>query len=172
MDNSMASLEKDLSRIRAGKATPSMLDSVIVEYYGANTPLQQVANVNTPDGRTITVQPWEKEMLEPIEKGILHANIGLNPQNNGEIIIISVPMLTEERRIDLVKQSKAEGENAKVSIRNARQDANSSIKKLKADGLSEDSVKDSEDQVQALTDTYTKKCDSYVALKETDIMTV
>ena len=172
MENSILSLEKELSKIRAGKATPSMLDSVTVDYYGATTPLNQVANINTPDGRTISVQPWEKDMLEPIEKGILHANLGLNPQNNGETIIISVPMLTEERRKDLVKQSKAEGENTKVSIRNARKDANEMIKKMKNDGLSEDATKDAEGQVQDFTDLFTNKCDSYVEMKERDIMTV
>ncbi|NQY67462.1 MAG: ribosome recycling factor [Flavobacteriales bacterium] len=172
MRRTMSSLETELSKIRAGKATPSMLDSVFVDYYGSQTPLNQVANVNTPDGRTISIQPWEKEMLEPIEKGIMHANLGLNPQNNGELIMISVPMLTEERRRELVKQSKAEGENSKVSIRNARKDANEMIKKLKADGLSEDSAKDSEDQIQNYTNEYTKKCERFVELKEIDIMKV
>jgi ribosome recycling factor len=172
MEKSISSLEAELSKIRAGKATPSMVDEVAVEYYGTQTPLNQVANVNTPDGRTISIQPWEKDMLERIEKGIMQANLGLNPQNNGELIIITVPMLTEERRRELVKQSKSEGENAKVSIRNARKDANEMIKQLKSDGLSEDRTKDAEDQIQDITNAHTKMCDSYVEAKEKDIMTV
>ena len=172
MKKSISNLESELSKIRAGKATPSMMDGVTVEYYGTQSPLNQVANVNTPDGRTISIQPWEKDMLEPIEKGIIQADLGLNPQNNGEIIIITVPMLTEERRRELVKQSKTEAENTKVSIRNARKDANEMIKKLKAEGLSEDRTKDAEDQVQDITNAHTKKCDSFVVAKEKDIMTV
>lgn len=165
-------LENELLKIRAGKATPGMVDSVFVEYYGSQTPLNQVANVNTPDGRTITIQPWEKNMLDPIEKAIINSNLGLNPQNNGDIIIISVPTLTEERRRDLLKQAKAEGEHAKVSIRNARKEANDEIKKLQKDGLPEDLCKDAEEQVQKLTNTFSQKVDDLIVVKEKDIMTV
>ena len=130
MDNAIKHLEKQLSNIRAGKASPAMLGSVMVDYYGTQTPLNQVANVNTPDGRTISVQPWEKSMLQEIERGIMVANLGFNPMNNGETIIINVPPLTEERRRDLSKQAKAEAEDAKVGVRNARKDANNEIKGL------------------------------------------
>ena len=136
MESALKHLEKQLLTIRAGKATPSMLNSVLVEYYGSPTPLSQVANVNTPDGRTITVQPWEKSMLQEIEKGILVANLGFNPMNNGESIIINVPPLTEERRKELAKQAKMEAEDAKVVIRNARKDGNSELKKLDIDKIS------------------------------------
>ncbi|MFP5471485.1 MAG: ribosome recycling factor [Bacteroidia bacterium] len=170
MQKAIQHLEQELVKIRASKATPSMLDSVRVDYYGSPTPLSQVANVNTLDARTITVQPWEKAMLEPICKGITLANLGLNPQNNGEVVIISVPPLTEERRKDLVKKVKAEGEHAKVSIRSARKDANDFIKKL--DGVSEDLIKNGEDQVQKLTDSFSVKVEELIAKKEKDIMTV
>ena len=172
MTHSLTHLEKELTKIRAGKATPSMLDSVMVEYYGSMTPLNQVANVNTPDARTLTVQPWEKSMLEPIEKAIAIANLGLNPQNNGDIIIINVPALTEERRKTLVKQSKAAGEDAKVGIRTARKDANDEIKKLEKDGLSEDLRKDAEEEVQKITNAFAGKIDQFLDAKERDIMTV
>ncbi len=172
MKKSIKHLEDALVKIRAGKASPAMLDGVMVEYYGSMSPLNQVANVNTPDPRTISVQPWEKAMLEPIEKAIAYANLGLNPQNNGELIIISVPPLTEERRKDLVKKARSEAEDAKVGIRNARKEANDEIKKLQKDGLSEDLAKDAEDDVQKLTNTYTSKADGEVDRKEQDIMTV
>jgi ribosome recycling factor len=170
MSKAIEHLEQELLKIRASKATPSMLDSVKVDYYGSPTPLNQVANVNTLDARTITVQPWEKAMLEPICKGITLANLGLNPQNNGEVVIISVPALTEERRKELVKKAKAEGEHAKVSIRSARKDANDFIKKL--DGVSEDLIKNGEDQIQKLTDSHSTKVDDLINKKEKDIMTV
>jgi len=169
MDNAMKHLEKQLSNIRAGKASPSMLGSVMVDYYGTQTPLQQVANVNTPDGRTITVQPWEKSMLQEIERGIMFANLGFNPMNNGETIIINVPPLTEERRRDLAKQAKAETEDAKVGIRNARKDANNDIKKL---DVSEDVQKNTEIDIQSITDNYIKKIESVFSQKEKEIMTV
>lgn len=172
MDGAIDHLIKELGKIRAGKAHPSMLDGVYVDYYGTNTPLNQVSNINTPDARTISIQPWEKAMLEPIEKAIMMANLGLNPQNNGELIMINVPPLTEERRRDLVKQTKAEGEHAKVSIRNARKEANDEIKKLQKDAISDDLAKDAEDRVQKLTDSYGSKVDSYLSTKESDIMTV
>lgn len=165
-------LESELLKVRAGKASPNMLDSVMVDYYGSKTPLSQVANVNTPDPKTIKVQPWEKAMLEPIETAITYANLGLNPQNNGEVIIIAVPALTEERRRDLVKTARAEAEHAKVGIRSARKDANDDIKKLEKDGLSEDLAKDAEAEVQKLTDRFNNQADSEVDRKEKDIMTI
>ena len=170
MNNAIKHLEKQLSNIRAGKASPSMLGSVMVDYYGSQTPLNQVANVNTPDGRTITVQPWEKNMLQEIEKGIMIANIGFNPMNNGETIIINVPPLTEERRRDLAKQAKSEAEEAKIGIRNARKDANNDVKKI--DDVSEDVRKNTEVDIQTLTDSYVNKVDSIYAIKEKEIMTV
>ena len=170
MDNAIKHLEKQFVNIRAGKASPSMLGSVMVDYYGSQTPLNQVANVNTPDGRTITVQPWEKSMLQEIERGIAYANLGFNPMNNGETIIINVTPLTEERRRDLAKQAKAEAEDAKVSIRSARKDANNDIKK--ADDVSEDLKGNAEIDVQQMTDDYVKKVDDLFDNKEKEIMTV
>lgn len=169
MDSAIVHLEKSLRNIRAGKATPSMLAGVFVDYYGSQTPLSQVANVNTPDGRTISVQPWEKSMLQEIERGIMFANLGFNPMNNGEMIIINVPPLTEERRIQLGKQAKAEAEHDKVSVRNARKDANNEIKKV---DISDDMKKNSEASVQELTDKYIQTIDAMYAKKEVDIMTV
>lgn len=169
MESALKHLEKQLLTIRAGKATPSMLNSVLVEYYGSPTPLSQVANVNTPDGRTITVQPWEKSMLQEIEKGILVANLGFNPMNNGESIIINVPPLTEERRKELAKQAKMEAEDAKVVIRNARKDGNSELKKM---DISEDLEKNINIDIQELTDTYVKRVDAILSAKEKEIMTV
>ncbi len=165
-------LDKELAHIRAGKANPAMLDGVLVEYYGSQAPLSQVSNVSTPDARTIAIQPWEKSLIPEIEKAIMNANLGLNPDNNGEIIRINVPILTEERRKSLVKQAHAEGENAKISVRGARKDANDSLKKLQKDGLSEDIVKDAEAEVQQMTDDFGKKIDSLVEAKEKDIMTI
>jgi ribosome recycling factor len=170
MDNALKHLEKQLANIRAGKASPAMLGSVMVNYYGSQTPLSQVSNVNTPDGRTITVQPWERNMLQEIEKGIMIANLGFNPMNNGETIIINVPPLTEERRRDLAKQAKAEAEDAKIGVRSARKDANNDIKK--ADDVSEDLKKNAEIDIQHLTDKYVKKIDDILELKEREIMTV
>lgn len=172
MSSAIDHLSQELTKIRAGKATPSMLDSVHVEYYGSMTPLNQVANVNTLDARTISIQPWEKSLIEDIERGIINANLGLAPQNNGESILINVPQLTEERRRDLVKQAKSVGEHAKVSIRNSRKEANDEVKKLKNDGLPEDMAKDTEDSIQELTNKYSSKVDSLVEAKEKDIMTV
>lgn len=169
MDNAMKHLEKQLINIRAGKASPAMLGSVLVDYYGSQTPLSQVANVNTPDGRTITVQPWEKNMLQEIERGIMIANIGFNPMNNGETIIINVPPLTEERRRELAKQAKSEAEDAKVGVRSARKDANNDIKKTDA---SEDLQKNAEIDVQELTNSYVKRIDDILVAKEKEIMTV
>ncbi|MDD2380058.1 MAG: ribosome recycling factor [Mariniphaga sp.] len=165
-------LEKELLHIRAGKATPAMLDGVLVDYYGTLTPLSQISNVSTPDARTIAIQPWEKSLISTIEKAIMAANLGFNPENNGEVIRINIPALTEERRKQLVKQSGQEGEVAKVSIRTARKDANENLKKLLKDGLSEDIKKDAEIEVQKLTDDFVKKVDQLVVLKEKDIMTI
>lgn len=170
MTNAIKHLEKQFVNIRAGKASPAMLGSVMVSYYGAQTPLTQVANVNTPDGRTITVQPWEKKMLQEIEKGIQIANLGFNPMNNGDTIIINVPPLTEERRRDLAKQAKAEAEDAKIGVRAARKDANNDIKKL--DDVSEDLKKNAEIDIQQMTDKYVKKIDDLFDVKEKEIMTV
>jgi len=169
MDAAIKHLEKQLVNIRAGKASPAMLGSVMVDYYGSQTPLNQVANVNTPDGRTITVQPWEKSMLQEIERGIMFANLGFNPMNNGETIIINVPPLTEERRLDLAKQAKAEAEDAKIGIRNARKEANNEIKKTDA---SEDLQKNAEIDVQELTNKYVTNVDKIFSVKEKEIMTV
>ncbi|MEM7484059.1 MAG: ribosome recycling factor [Bacteroidota bacterium] len=169
MDGSISHLEKALIKIRAGKASPVMLSTVMVEYYGSVTPLSQVSNINTPDARTISVQPWEKSILADIETAIMNSNLGFNPMNNGEMIIINVPPLTEERRIQLVKQAKAEAEDAKVSIRSARQEAN---KELKALDISEDLLKNAEVDVQELTDTYSKKVDAVLSVKEAEIMKV
>jgi len=169
MNAAIAHLEKELRSIRAGKATPAMLANVQVDYYGSQTPLSQVANVSTPDARTITIQPWEKNMLQEIEKAIMIANLGFNPMNNGDVIIISVPALTEERRRELAKQAKAEAENAKVGVRNARKEANNDIKKTEA---SDDMKKDSEGEVQNLTDAFVKNIDEKLAVKEKEIMTV
>lgn len=172
MNNSIAHLEKEFLNIRAGKASPAMLGGVFVDYYGSQTPLSQVANINVPDARTITIQPWEKAMLQPIEKAIMIANLGFNPMNNGDNIIISVPALTEERRRDLVKQAKAEAEDAKIGIRNVRKDANTDIKKLEKDGVSEDACKGAEESVQDLTNSYIKKIDDLLVVKEAEIMKV
>ena len=172
MEGSIAHLEKEFLNIRAGKASPQMLGGVFVDYYGSQTPLSQVANINAPDARTLTVTPWEKNMLQPIEKAIMIANLGLNPMNNGENIIINIPALTEERRRDLVKQAKAEAEDAKIGIRNARKDANTDIKKEEKNGTSEDICKKAEDDVQKLTDAYIKKIDDHLAIKEAEIMKV
>ena len=170
MVNALKHLEKQFINIRAGKASPAMLGSVMVDYYGSQTPLAQVANVNTPDGRTITVQPWEKGMLQEIERSIMIANIGFNPMNNGETIIISVPPLTEERRHELAKQAKSEVEEAKISIRAARKEANTDIKKT--EDASEDLQKNAEMDVQVLTDAHVKKADDLYFAKEKEILTV
>lgn len=169
MQHAIEHLIKELRNIRAGRATPAMLAGIFVDYYGTSTPLNQIANVNTPDARTITVQPWEKNMLQEIEKAIMNANIGFNPMNNGDNIIINVPPLTEERRLGLAKQAKAEAEDAKVGIRSARKDANDDIKKL---DVSDDLKKISEEEVQQLTDSFVKKIEELLAVKEKEILTV
>ncbi|APG66166.1 ribosome recycling factor [Tenacibaculum todarodis] len=169
MNSAIEHLVKELRAIRAGKASPSMLANVKVDYYGSATPLGQVANVNTPDARTIAIQPWEKNMLQEIEKAIMNANLGFNPMNNGENIIINVPALTEERRRDLAKQAKAEAEHAKVGIRNARKEANNDIKKT---DISDDMKKVAESDIQNLTDTFVKDTEEKLSVKEKEIMTV
>ena len=170
MDKSIEHLEVAFSKIRAGKASPQMLDNISIDYYGAMTPLNQASNINTPDAKTISVQPWDKSMLEVMEKAIIDANLGFTPMNNGEMIIINVPPVTEERRRALVKQAKAEAENAKVSIRNVRKDANDELKRL--DGFSEDVIKDAENSVQDVTNEFSSKVDAFFTKKESEIMTV
>src|SRR6056300_654189 len=169
MTASITHLEKAFIKIRAGKANPVMLSSVTVDYYGAQTPLSQMANVNTPDARTLVVQPWEKNLLGEIEKSIINSNLGFNPMNNGDIIIINVPPLTEERRRDLAKPAKAESEDAKIGVRSARQEANKELKKLE---ISEDVLKDTEADVQELTNSFIAKIDDALKLKESEIMKV
>lgn len=172
MDKAIDHLDAELSRIRAGKANPRILDGIQVEYYGAMTPLNQVSNISTPDPKTIAVQPWEKAMIDPIEKAIQNSNVGITPVNNGEVIRLVIPPLTEERRIQLVKQVKSEGENARVSLRNSRREANDEYKQMQKDGLSEDAAKSAEDDIQKLTQEYTEKIDKIVEGKEEDIMTI
>lgn len=169
MNNAIKHLEKQLVNIRAGKASPAMVGSVMVDYYGTPTPLNQVANVSTPDGMTISIQPWEKSLIPEIERGIHAANLGFNPMNNGESVIINVPPLTEERRKELVKQAKAEAEDTRIGIRNDRKHANNEIKKL---DLSEDMKKNLEIDIQNLTDTHIAKVDDILSKKEKEIMTV
>ena len=169
MDNSIIYLEKELVNIRAGKANPNMLSTVKVEYYGVLTPLNQIANINTPDSQTISIQPWEKDKLQDIEKSILNSNLGFNPMNNGESILINIPPLTEERRIELVKVAKSEVEKAKVSIRNTRKDANNEIRKS---DFSEDLKSNYEQDVQDLTDKFISKVDSILAVKEKEILSL
>ena len=169
MDLTIKHLEKELLNIRAGKANPVMLNSVLVEYYGTPTPISQVANVNSPDARTLSIQPWEKSLLPEIEKGVLQSNLGFNPMNNGESIIINIPPLTEERRRELVKLAKGEAENAKIAIRNARKDANNEIKKTDS---SEDLQKNAEIDIQELTNHFTRMIDDVLEVKEKEILTV
>lgn len=172
MQKAIDHLDNELRVLRAGRANPNMLSGVMVDYYDTPTPLTQVASVGSPDARSITIQPWEKKMIEPIEKAIMAANLGFNPQNNGEMIRVIVPALTEERRKELVKQVKHEGENARVSIRNARRDAIEEIKKLQKNGLPEDLAKDSENDVQKMTDSFNKKIEEHLERKEKEILTV
>ncbi len=172
MDKVIKHLESELIKIRAGKASPIMLDGIYVDYYGTKSPLNQVANIAAPDPRTIIVQPWDKSMLEPIEKAIQASNLGFNPQNNGEILRIIVPPLSEERRKQLVKQVKNEGETAKIGIRNARRDGNEELKKLKKDGVAEDEIKEAEEKIQKITDQYIAKVDEILAAKEKEILTI
>jgi ribosome recycling factor len=172
MEKALKHLSVELTKLRAGKASPSMLDGIMVNYYGSLTPIQQVANIHTPDARSIVIQPWEKKTIDAIEKAIFAANIGMTPSNNGEAVRLNVPPLTEDRRRSLVKQTKVEGENAKISIRNARRDAIDEYKKMLKQGLPEDVEKDAEEEMQKLTDKYYKKVDEILVRKETEIMTV
>jgi len=172
MQKAISFLERELHKIRAGKASPSMLEGVKIDYYGVLTPLNQMSNINTPDSRSIIIQPWDKNVLDLIEKAILVANLGFNPQNDGAIIRINVPALTEERRIDLVKKAKIEGENAKISIRNVRRTVNDEAKSLEKDGVPEDEVKRVLAEVQEITNSYVTKVDKIIQDKEQSIMTV
>lgn len=172
MDNAIEHLQKELVKIRAGKASPSMLGGVTVVAYGMNTPLNQVANVTVPDARTLAIQPFDKSIIQEIEKGILQSNIGLTPQNDGEFIRLNIPPLTEERRINLVKQANGESEHAKISLRAARKDAMDYAKGLAKDGLSEDREKDLETLIQDTTNTYSKKVDDTLKAKEVEIMAI
>ena len=172
MEKAIEVCDNELVKIRAGKAMPSMLDGIYVDYYGTPTALNQIGTVNTPDARTLVVQPWEKTMLIPIERAIMEANIGLNPQNDGVVIRLNVPPLTEERRKDLVKKVKEEAEKGRIAVRNIRKDANEKIKRSKSEGLSDDEIKTGEGDVQKLTDSYIVQIDRMMEAKEKDIMTV
>jgi ribosome recycling factor len=172
MAKAIQHLDKELHKLRTGKATPQMLEGIRINYYGVQTPIEQTANINTPDPRQIIVQPWDKNILVDIEKAIMAANLGLNPKNEGEILRIIVPPLTEERRKELVKKAKAEGENAKVSIRNTRRSSNDLAKGLEKEGVSEDEVKRLQEEIQKVTDKFIEDIDKIVEQKEKDIMTV
>ena len=172
MKEALVHLENELLKVRAGKASPHLLDGIKVDYYGTETPLNQVSNISITDAKTVTIQAWEKSMIDPIEKAIMQANIGITPVNNGELIRLNIPPLTEERRRDLVKQIKKLGEDTKISIRNTRRDANEELKRMKKDGLSEDLEKDGEAEVQKLTDDYITKVDKHIQTKENEVMTV
>lgn len=172
MTKAIDHLEVELIKIRAGKANPQMIDGITVDYYGSLMPLNQVSNVSVMDARTLSIQPWEKNMLQPIEKAIIAANIGINPQNDGNIIRLFLPPLTEERRRELVKKCHGEGEHSKVAIRNIRRDAIEHIKKLQKNGLSEDATKDAEADVQAITDKFIGVVDKHLGSKEKEIMAV
>ena len=172
MNKAIEFLEHELARLRAGRANPALLDGITVDYYGVRSPLSQVSNINTPDAKTILVQPWEKNMLSVIDKAIMAANIGVTPVNNGEVIRINIPPLTEERRLALVKQVRNEGETAKISVRNARKWANDELKRLLKEGLPEDLEKSVADEVQEMTTQYNGTVDKVVVAKEKDVMTV
>ncbi len=172
MKKAISHLEAELLKIRAGKASPQMLEGIMVDYYGSPTPLNQVANVSAIDARTITVQPWEKNMLQPIERAIINSNIGINPQNDGVLIRMFLPPMTEERRKELVKRCNGEGEHAKVAVRNIRRDGIEQIKKLQKDGLSEDAAKDAEKETQDITDRYIALVEKHLSSKEREIMAV
>lgn len=172
MEKALLHLETELSRIRAGKANPHILDGIHVDYYGTPAPLNQISNIGTPDPKTITIQPWDKNMIGPIEKAILASNLGITPLNNGEIIRINIPALTEERRKELVKQVKQEGEIAKVSIRNARREGNEELKRMQKEGLPEDEAKVGEIEIQKITDDLSNKIDKVIEGKDKEIMTV
>ena len=172
MKKAIGHLEAELTKIRAGKANPQMLEGIMVDYYGSPTPISQVGNISVLDARTLTIQPWEKNMLQPIERAIIASNIGINPQNDGVIIRLFLPPLTEERRRELVKRCQGEGEHAKVAVRNIRRDAIENIKKLQKNGLSEDAAKDAEADVQDLTNRFIVKVEKHLEAKEKEIMAI
>ena len=172
MQSAVTYLDEDLKTYRAGKANPAVFNSVVVNYYGTMTPIPQVASISTPDAKTMLIQPWDRNLIHPVEKAIMDANLGFTPQNNGEVIRINIPALTEDRRKELVKKARTAGENAKVGVRNARRDAIESLKKLQKEGLPEDTEKDFEDEVQKLTDNFSKKIDEILTAKEKEVMTV
>lgn len=172
MEKSLQHLSHALAKIRAGRAMPNMLDGIMVDYYGNPTPINQVASVNTPDAKTLMIKPWEKKIINDIEKSIINSDLGLNPQNDGELIRLNIPPLTEERRKDLVKQIKNEGEHGKISVRNVRKEANDHLRKLLKEHVAEDDVKRGEQQVQELTDEYTSKIEELLLEKEKEVMTV
>jgi ribosome recycling factor len=172
MDKAINHLETELVKVRAGKANPNLVDGIVVDYYGTPTPISQVGNISVADARTLTIQPWEKNMLQPIERAIIAANIGINPQNDGNMIRLFMPPLTEERRRELVKRSHGEGEHSKVAIRSIRRDAMEQVKKLQKNGLSEDICKDAENKIQEMTDRYIALVDKHLVAKEKEIMTV
>src|SRR4051812_18085327 len=172
MQKAISHLEAELAKVRAGKANPQMLDGIMVDYYGSQTPIGQIGNISVMDARTLTIQPWEKNMLQPIERSIIAANIGINPQNDGNQIRLFLPPLTEERRRELVKKCLTEGEHSKVAIRNIRRDAIESIKKLQKNGMSEDSAKDAEADIQSVTNRYIDLVDKHLSGKEKEIMSV
>ena len=172
MEKAILHFEAEVSKIRAGKASPSMLDGIMVDYYGSQSPISQVANINSQDSKTLVIKPWEKAMLEPIEKSILAANLGVTPQNDGDFIRIILPPLTEERRLILIKQIKNEGEKGKISIRSVRKESNEYIKKLSNDGASEDEIRTGEDQIQKITNSYIEKIDNIIGIKEKELITI
>lgn len=172
MEKAINHLETELIKVRAGKANPNIVDGIVVDYYGTPTPINQVGNITVADARTLNIQPWEKNMLQPIERSIINANIGITPQNDGNIIRLFMPPLTEERRRELVKRAQGEGEHSKVAIRNIRRDAMEQVKKLQKNGLSEDVAKDAEKNIQEMTDKYIILVDKHLAAKEKEIMTV
>ncbi len=172
MDAAIEHLIEELAKVRAGKASPAMLNGIMVDYYGSPTPLTQVATVSVPDARSLSIKPWEKSLLQEIEKAIFGANLGLTPQNDGENVRINIPPVTQERRKELAKQIKSEGENAKISLRNIRKSGNDSIKQLGKDGMSEDLVKDAESEIQRVTNTHSEKIDKIVKLKEEEVLTL
>jgi ribosome recycling factor len=172
MEKAISHLETELVKVRAGKANPNLVDGIVVDYYGTPTPINQVGNISVADARTLTIQPWEKNMLQPIERAIIAANIGINPQNDGNMIRLFMPPLTEERRRELVKRAHGEGEHSKVAIRSIRRDAMEQVKKLQKNGLSEDICKDAETNIQEMTDRYIAVVDKHLVTKEKEIMTV
>ncbi len=172
MEKALQHTAKELSKIRAGKAMPSMVQDLKVDYYGSPTPISQVASINSVDARTIAIKPWEKNMISEIERAVLKSDLGITPQSDGELVRLTVPVLTEERRKNLVKTAKSEAENGKVRVRSVRKDANAGLKQLQKDGASEDAVKNAEGKVQDMTNAYIKKVEELLSAKEQDIMTV